>query len=159
MQFKQNIGGKTSGYKRYQKANITTASPAKLILMLYDGALRFLTKAIEGVKEDDLALVHELIIKTENIVIELINCLDFDQGGEIAKNLNAIYRFVYRKLIEANVNKDIPTIEICISLISPLRDGWNEMMLKIHEKKDTKENNILDKTQKHERTTSISLKG
>ena len=73
--------------KDYQAMQVLSAKPEKLILMLYDGALRFMKTGIEGIEEKNLEKAHNNLIRAQRIFIELMTCLDFKKGGVIASNL------------------------------------------------------------------------
>ena len=78
---------KNQGLKGYKEMSILSAKPEQLILMLYDGALRFLRQAIKSLENNDIETAHHNFIRTQNILTELIASLNFDKGGEIALNL------------------------------------------------------------------------
>ena len=116
----------------YKAVAVDTASPAKLVLMLYDGALRFLRAAEDGFAEDDFRIrqetVHNNLIKTQNIVQELQRCLNLREGGEFAQNMFRIYDFMNTRLMDANMKKDPENIRIVARLVRELRDAWDQMM-------------------------------
>jgi len=114
----------------YRKTQIDTASPEALILMLYDGALRFMTQADEAFEQKNLEKISNLLLKVQAIFTELLTSLNKDKGGEIALNLERLYVFFLEKLGEANVKKDHqPLLEIR-PLIEDLRNTWVEAMKK-----------------------------
>jgi flagellar protein FliS len=120
-------------YSRYRQATVETASPGKLVVMLYDGALRFLREAVEHLEASRPKEGHFAIVRAENIVCELMSSLDFEQGGQIAKNLYAIYEFVYMHLVEGNIHKDTKRINEVIGLLSELREAWAQAV-EVHSK-------------------------
>ena len=95
--------------KSYTAQAIETASPGKLVLMLFDGALRFMTAAREGFKDEDFMKRNEAInnnlIKAQNIVAELQSSLDMNVSGELPGTLYKLYDFVYYQLQQANLKK------------------------------------------------------
>jgi flagellar secretion chaperone FliS len=111
----------------YRETQIRTANPGRLIVMLYDGALRSIARASEaldrGVRGYDAA--NTAIIRAQDIVAELMASLDMERGGEMASNLFGLYAFVNRQLMDANLGKDRKPLETARSLLAELREAWN----------------------------------
>lgn len=131
----------TNPYEQYRKAGISTASSGKLILMLYDGAIRFLKEAKSGLSEKKFDLANNNIIKAQNILTELMLSLNMDVG-EIAQNLYSLYDFMNRELIKANAKKDKKPVDIVIRMLGELRSAWEIAVRETGEKiikKDPKE--------------------
>jgi flagellar protein FliS len=114
-----------TGNKSYLENAVLSAPPEKLVVMLYDGMLRFLNQAIEHIRSGNHAESTRLIGRAREIVKELMVSLKTDTG-QIAYNLQALYLFVYQKLVEANFSKREEEIREIITLIQPLRDTWAE---------------------------------
>ncbi len=120
--------------RAYQTQSILTASPGQLVLLMYDGALRFMAQARAGfaLPEDNYSRIEKInvsILRAQAILNELRANLDHNAGGEIAKNLDRLYEYYVRRLQEANLRKDeAPVIEI-EALVRTLRDGWAEMLM------------------------------
>ncbi len=116
----------TNPLKAYKETNIRTASQGKLIVMLYDEAIRQLTLAIQelGKHSRKLDIVHNAVVKAQDVITELTASLDFEKGGEIAKNLLGLYLFFNRQLMEANVRKDAKPMEDVRKLLEELREAW-----------------------------------
>lgn len=121
-------------WRSYQKVATQTATPGQLVLMLYEGALRFLEQARVGFSEEDPLLFHRTIsnniLKAQAILQELDVSLDLDQGGEFSENLRSLYSYLDRRLQESNSRKEIAGIEEVIARITVLRDAWREMLSK-----------------------------
>lgn len=124
------------GYARaYQAQSILTASPGQLVLMLYDGSLRFLNLAREAFSQKEdcprrIENINTALVRAQNIIIELRATLNLSEGGDYAANLDRLYEYYLRRLIEANIRKQVePVIEV-YQLIQQLRDGWAEMLRK-----------------------------
>ena len=122
------------GYARaYQTQAVFTASPGQLVLMLYDGALRFLGHARDALQapEDSprrIEIINNNLIKAQNILAELQASLNHEVGGDHSANLDRLYEYYIRRLLEANMKKKVePVIEV-ESLVRQLRDGWAEML-------------------------------
>ncbi len=114
----------------YRKTQIETASPETLILMLYDGALRFMSQAEIAFEEKNIEQISNLLLRVQAIFAELMTALDKEKGGEIAVNLERLYVFFLEKLGEANVKKDVkPMLEIK-PLVQNLRNTWEQAMQK-----------------------------
>jgi flagellar secretion chaperone FliS len=106
----------------YQQSSVQTASPAKLLLLLMDGAVRFLKQGIEGIEQGDIQKANTNLIKTQNIIFELIASLDMEYP--IAKNLMPIYEYMIRRLTEANFYKRVEPAEEILTYLIELKDAW-----------------------------------
>jgi flagellar secretion chaperone FliS len=113
-------------YNHYQQNQILSASPERLLLMLYDGAIKFTCQAIHGFEEDNLALAHHGIKKALAIISEFAETLNHEIGGEIAENLDALYTFMIRELTLANLRRDVDKLRTVEGLLRDLRDTWQE---------------------------------
>lgn len=109
--------------KRYQQTKIQSASPGELILMLYDGALRFTAKAVEALGRGDLPQAHAQAVRAQDIVLELMSALNHD-AGDVAGNLQRLYDFIYRRLLDGNLHKEVTPFEEARALLQELRDTW-----------------------------------
>lgn len=111
---------------QYQNNQVQTASPEKILIMLYDGAIRFCRQAIQAMDDGDKAVQAEKISRTMAIVCEFANTLDHEIGGEIAADLDALYSFITRELTRANLEGDRKALETVDDLLSGLRETWVE---------------------------------
>ena len=127
----------------YKKASVNTLDQTKLIIMLYDGAIKNASFAVEHMKSGQIEKVHECLIKTKNIVTELMATLNMDRGGDIAKNLQSLYSYMFSQLIEANMNKKTEPVVIVIDLLKELRAAWTQINSK--KKNDAKTQNNKEK--------------
>ena len=127
----------------YKKASVNTLDQTKLIIMLYDGAIKNASFAVEHMKSGQIEKVHECLIKTKNIVTELMATLNMDRGGDIAKNLQSLYSYMFSQLIEANMNKKTEPVVIIIDLLKELRAAWTQINSK--KKNDAKTQNDREK--------------
>ena len=118
----------------YKKAAIMSASPERLILMLFDGALDAMNRAKDGFKVDDVKARNEVIsnnlIKAQNIFAGLQRSLRMDKTGEFAENMFNLYDFYTMKLNEANFKKVEEPIDLVLRLFKEIRDAWAEMLTK-----------------------------
>ncbi len=110
----------------YLSNSIKTASPAKLTLMLYDGAIKFCNIAKEGFKENNIEKINTNVIKAEKIINELRATLDMKY--EVSKDFDRMYDYIYRNLVEANVYKDQESLEEALTQIRGMRETWVEVM-------------------------------
>ena len=115
-----------NAYNTYKKSSVSYASKEQLLLMLVDGATRFVKMARQAILDKEVPKAHENIVKVENIFYELMATLDVERGGEWAKKLMQVYEFITRRLTEANMKKDVNIIDEVIPLIDDIRDTWNE---------------------------------
>lgn len=113
-----------TGIAAYKENSVTTQSRGRLIVMLYDGAIKFLRRAIEALERDDDGDKSKFIVKAMAIVDELDGCLNMEAGGEIAKNLRSLYAFVRGHLFKANLNRDAAGLRDVIHILEELNDGW-----------------------------------
>jgi len=109
---------------QYQNNQVETASPEQILIMLYDGAIRFCRQAIRAMEDRDYAVQGEKIGRTMAIISEFSQSLDHDIGGRIAENLDALYGFMIRELGRANLEKDRKALENVADLLSDLRETW-----------------------------------
>jgi len=117
----------------YKEAKVKTAGQGQLIIMLYDEAVKQLTKATElldlNIKEKKdpgrIEQISKSVLKTEEIITELTVSLDFDNGGEIAKNLFSIYTWFNRELVEANINHDLNRMLTVKDMLLDLKNTWS----------------------------------
>ena len=118
--------------RSYKAQSIQTASPGKLVLMLFEGALRFMTGAKKAFGEEDFTKRNEDInnnlIRAQNIVTELQASLDMSVPGELPGTLYRLYDYVLHQLQQANLKKEAGPIEEAEKTINELRDAWAEML-------------------------------
>lgn len=110
----------------YQKNAVQTASPAKLTLMLYDGAVKSTNIAIEAIEAGDIEKAHNNIVKAQNIIVEFRSTLDMKYP--VAKDFDVVYDYIYRRLVEANMKKDKDILVEALKHIKTMRDTWREVM-------------------------------
>ena len=116
--------------KQYKKRQIESAPPGKLIVMLYDGAIEFIGKAQQAQidKSDNwIEEFHQHMIRTQNIITELMVALDMDKGGDVAKNLFRLYEYMNRRLVQANMSKEEEILIEVKGLLETLREAWAQI--------------------------------
>jgi flagellar protein FliS len=108
----------------YKQQSILTATPGQLVVMLYDGCLRFLQQGALSMRDGNIAEAGSRLSRAEAIVEELLSTLDMEKGGVIASRLQGIYVFCVRHLMEARLERDAEKIDKVAELLSELRDSW-----------------------------------
>ncbi len=107
----------------YRQGAVMAATPAELVVMLYDGARRFLRQAAMAMEEGEIERAHNTLRKAELIVDHLDSVLDYDQG-EVAQNLHQIYRFCLAHLNSARLSQDASKLEEVSEMLGELREAW-----------------------------------
>jgi flagellar protein FliS len=115
-------------YKAYQKTQITTASREKVLLMLYEGAIRFVKHAEVAMLDKKIAEKGKQISKATAIISELMATLDFKVGGQLAVDLENLYVFMIDKLIEGNINNDVECLRTVEGLLRTLYTAWQDVV-------------------------------
>lgn len=110
----------------YLQNSINTAPREKLLLMLYDGLVRFIKQGIAGIDEKDIKKSNTNFIKAQNIVAEFMASLNVKAGGEMASNLNLLYDYMKRRLMEANIKKDKAIAEEILGYSEELKSAFEE---------------------------------
>ncbi len=120
---------KMQAFNAYKETKIKTAGGGRLIVMLYDEAIRQITIASEALERrtKQLDIVNNAILKAQDIITELMASLDFERGGDIAKHLFSLYIFFNQKLMEANIKKQMGALLEVKALMSELRNAWAEI--------------------------------
>lgn len=111
----------------YQSNQVTTATPADLTLMLYNGAIKFIKQAKISIEEKNMAKAHEASLKVQNILYELMSTLNKDY--DISKEFNKLYEYMLQRTIEANMRKDLIILNEVEDLFIQFRDTWKEAMI------------------------------
>lgn len=119
----------TNSINAYKNQQVMTAPPEKLTLMLYDGALRFVTESINAIEQGDIAKANKANLRAQDIVREFMCTLDMQY--ELSKNYMALYDFICRLLVEGNVKKDKQQLEDAKGLLAELRDTWMQAMKQV----------------------------
>ena len=128
----------TNPLSAYRETQIKTANQGKLIVMLYDGAIKNINLALESLNDghDKFDLISSRIVRAQDIITELMVSLNFDEGGDIAQNLFNLYLFMNRRLLESNMNKKNEPLTEVRQLLTELRAAWVEISQR-NENEDT----------------------
>ena len=113
-----------NGIGAYQETAVTTQSRGRLVVLLYEGAIKFLRMAVTEIEEKNWAAKGQHICRAMDIINELNCSLDVEVGGEIATNLRKLYAFMIRHLGQANIKRDARMVEEVIKLLAELNEGW-----------------------------------
>lgn len=139
--------------KQYQTNQIQTASPERILIMLYDGAIQFLNKAKKEVENKNIQEVHNNIVGAQKIISEFMNTLDMEIGGETAVNLYSLYEYMHFRLVQANIKKDIVMIDEVLVHLKDLKATWEEAIRITNREKAGV--NLLDDDQEDENEDSF----
>lgn len=118
---------KPSVSKAYQTQSVMTASPARLVAMLFDRAISSLKEAVRAIEAGEIEARWRANTRATDIVSHLALTLDMERGGEIAANLDRLYRFILERLPEIDIHNDPQTARDMIALLEPLRRSWHDL--------------------------------
>lgn len=116
----------TRGIDAYRRTEAQSASPLQLVVMLYDGALRFLSEAKAAQATGDMPRRAHALRRVAAIIAECHATLDLERGGAVAAELDRLYSYVSTRLIDINVKRDATAIDEIHTLLTPLRNAWAE---------------------------------
>lgn len=111
----------------YKQNQVNTASPKDLVVLLYEGCIKFLRLAELGLEENRLDLVNENLVKAQDIISSLLNTLDMDVEGEIPEQLQVLYTHFLEELVEANLKKDVDKIVYVREKMAELLESWKSI--------------------------------
>lgn len=111
-------------FAKYQQNAASTADRGDLLILSYEAILRWLGRADQAIDAGQLVEAHEALMAAQDLITNLSMSLDYERGGQIAQNLGALYDFLKRELIQANVQKDKAMINSIRELVAPLLDAW-----------------------------------
>lgn len=114
-------------YQAYRQTQVSTASQGELLIMLFDGAIRFARQGREHLLRNEMEQASEKLIRTQNIVNELNFALNFD-AGEIAVNLQRLYEYIYDLLVQANIKKEPEKIDTALQMLGELKETWVQVV-------------------------------
>jgi flagellar protein FliS len=128
-------------FKSYQTSNIGTADRGKLVIMIYDHVLKWGRSASEAIQANNIENRTKAIFKMQDGITELMCSLDFEKGGEVAKNLNNLYEFYNKHLSEANIKNSEKNVKEVIEMMQLLKSAWEEAMENIRKSNSINMNN------------------
>lgn len=119
------------GINPYLKTKIMTARPEELRLMLYDGAIKFCRQAIDAIGRSEWEAMYNALIRAQKIVLELSTSLNHDVAPEMTGRMAALYTYLYRRLVDANLERDTSPVHECVGLLEYERETWVMVMKKL----------------------------
>ncbi len=115
-----------TGFNQYKESSIKTSTPEELTLMLYNGLVKFLMQAQNAIETNNIEKANNSILRAQAIIKEFQATLDMNY--EVSEGLDSLYDYMYRRLIEANLKKDVSIIEEILGYSKELRDTWAQAM-------------------------------
>lgn len=125
-------------YQKYKQTSVQSASKEKILLMLYEAAIKFTKLAVKAAEEKRIADRGLNIGRAYDIIMELNNTLDHKVGGEVAKNLEQLYMFIMEKYTRANITGDPEHLKSCIKILENLYQGWQGAIEKLKKEESEK---------------------
>ena len=116
-----------NAHNAYQTVQVTTTDRGRLLLMMYEGAIKFLRQSKAGLDTNDISKFCRFLSKAQAIIAELMNTLDFEKGGQIARDLDRLYDFMLFYLTEANLYRDGKRIVKTIGLLDTIYSAYEEI--------------------------------
>ena len=126
-------------YNKYKKTAVQSASPEKLLLMLYEGAIKFTKRAMIALESENIQERCDNITRAHDIVLELMNTLDFKVGGTVAENLEQLYMFITDELMRANLTGKKVHLETVLKILETLYDGWEQAIKELKKQENVEE--------------------
>ena len=114
-------------YQKYRATKVETAGQVDLVVMLYQGAVRFTRLAIDAMGRNDPKAAHTNLVRAQDIIVELLGSLNREAGGQIASQLASVYDYCFRRLVAANVHKDPAPAREVVGILRDLGTAWQEI--------------------------------
>lgn len=115
--------------EQYKKNQIETAPPEEILIMLYEGAIRFLMISKKAMNEKNSEKANTNLIKAQHIVREFMDSLDMEIGGDMALSLYRLYEYLHYRLVQANIKKDVAIVDEVLDHLRSLKATWEEAIL------------------------------
>ena len=125
-------------YNKYKQTSVLSASREQILLMLYEGAIKFTKLAIQAIEQNKIADKGQNIIRAFDIIVELNATLDHKVGGELAQQLEQLYMFMMDQYTKANLKNDIDALRANLKILANLHDGWKQAVEKIKKENEHK---------------------
>lgn len=116
-----------NGYQAYQKNKYSTASPHRLITMLYDGAIRFANQTINYIEQGNIQGKADALQRFQDIIYELSSCLNFKEGKEVADNLYSLYNYIIELSNRSSLEMKVEPLQDAINVIEELKSAWEQI--------------------------------
>ncbi|MCC7369087.1 MAG: flagellar export chaperone FliS [Chloroflexi bacterium] len=114
-------------YQQYRATKVETAGSVDLVVMLYQGAVRFTRLGMDGLSRQDNQAAHTNFVRAQDIIVELLGSLNHEAGGQIAGQLASIYDYCFRQLVTANIKKDPAPAREVVGILRDLGTAWQEI--------------------------------
>ena len=118
-----------NAYKQYHATKVQTAGSVDLVVMLYQGAVKFIRLGIDAIERNDPKATHENLVRAQDIIVELLGSLNREEGGQIAVQLSGVYDYCFRRLVTANVKKDTDPAREVLRIMRDLGTAWQQIAL------------------------------
>ena len=144
----------------YLRDAVLTATPEQLQLMLYDGAIRFVLQARDAIEKKDYETSYERLTRAQHIILEMQSGLNHDVNRELCERVASIYGFLYRKLVDACVQRDVQAIDDALKVLRIERETWRILTDKVNKVRQSAEGEQNEAAEKTEETpVSFSAEG
>lgn len=120
----------------YLRDAVMTATPEQLQLMLYDGAIRYALQARDAIEAKDYERSFDRLTRAQNIILEMQNGLNHDVNPDLCERVASVYQFIYRKLVEANVQREVTAIDDAVKVLRIERETWQILVDKVAKMRD-----------------------
>lgn len=121
-----------NGENHYLRDAVMTATPEQLQLMLYDGCIRFTQQGRDAIQQKDYETSYEKLTRAQNIVLEMQNGLNYEVNRELCERVASIYGFLYRKLVDACVHRDVGATDDALKILRMERETWQILVDKVN---------------------------
>lgn len=118
----------SKAYKKYQQTAILSASKEQVLLMLYEGAIRFTKMAIQAAEENNIPERGKNIMRAYDIILEFQASLNHNVGGDLPKQLEQLYVYLLEQYTKANLSGDVNALKSCIKVLENLYEGWAQVI-------------------------------
>lgn len=113
-------------YSNYRQSHVETADQTELLVMMYNGALKFLRQGRQAIGDKNIENTNYFLGRVQDIIAELMGSLDLENGGEVAKNLFNIYEYMHHRLVQANIKKDAALLVDVEKMLASLKQAWEQ---------------------------------
>ena len=137
-----------NAFQKYKATSVQSASREKLLLMMYEGAIRFVKQAITAIEQKQIAEKGTNIGRAYDVIMELNNTLDHKVGGEISKNLEQLYMYMTEQLTKGNIDNNTENLKNVLKILETLYDGWKMAVEQIKKQEQSKANTEKTNTEK-----------
>ena len=145
-----------SGENHYLRDAVMTATPEQLQLMLYDGCIRFTQQGRDAIQRKDYETSYEKLTRAQNIILEMQNGLNYDVNRELCERVASIYGFLYRKLVDACVHRNVAAIDDALKILRMERQTWQILVDKVNRTSEVREGES-DRPDAEDQETQVSF--